>query len=409
MLEEVRIRHFQSHEDTVLRLHPGVNSLEGDSDSGKTAIVRALRFCTDNASRGIVDASFWVQNRDGDDILRGEECSVTVTMDGGKSVTRKRTQKFNGYVTEVGGRTETYEACRKDVPKDVTDLFNLSAVNSQRQEEGPFFLSDAWTPGARARYVNSLVKLDDIDRAIQACSAMARENSARRKVCEEELAAAEALAGLTSDADNLPGIVEGMDEDGRIIDELRDVPLTCNRELSERERGLAVVESLTPMLDGLERLSAAIQADASGRSEAEETLGHLERSIGEREGLSRVAASAGDVPSLDEAVADVESLDRAMGRLASVCNGRGDERERAKCSRLASMDVVQLQALLDGIAEDAALADSLRGTVASVDGDFLSLDSAASESGDAEREYDCITSELSTMACPVCGHVGCEC
>ncbi len=51
-IKELHIREFQSHEATALQFHPGLNVLVGPSDSGKSAIVRALRWCLHNEPRG---------------------------------------------------------------------------------------------------------------------------------------------------------------------------------------------------------------------------------------------------------------------------------------------------------------------------------------------------------------------
>ena len=44
--------NFQSHLNTVIELHPGLNILVGESDQGKTAIIRALRWLFYNEPRG---------------------------------------------------------------------------------------------------------------------------------------------------------------------------------------------------------------------------------------------------------------------------------------------------------------------------------------------------------------------
>ena len=42
MIEYIQLRNFQSHKDSELEFSPGVNVIIGDSDQGKTAIMRAF-------------------------------------------------------------------------------------------------------------------------------------------------------------------------------------------------------------------------------------------------------------------------------------------------------------------------------------------------------------------------------
>ena len=44
MIEELWIKNFQSHKDTKIRFGKNLNVIIGSSDSGKTAILRALRW-----------------------------------------------------------------------------------------------------------------------------------------------------------------------------------------------------------------------------------------------------------------------------------------------------------------------------------------------------------------------------
>lgn len=41
-IESIRIQDFQNHQDTYIKLVPGLNLITGSSDSGKSAIIRAL-------------------------------------------------------------------------------------------------------------------------------------------------------------------------------------------------------------------------------------------------------------------------------------------------------------------------------------------------------------------------------
>ena len=59
MIQKLNIQNFQSHKDTKLEFHPGVNVIIGQSDSGKTAIIRALRWLIWNRPGGDDFRSDW--------------------------------------------------------------------------------------------------------------------------------------------------------------------------------------------------------------------------------------------------------------------------------------------------------------------------------------------------------------
>jgi len=52
MIKYLQIQNFQSHKDSLLEFDPGVNVIVGSSDSGKTAVIRALRWLVWNRPSG---------------------------------------------------------------------------------------------------------------------------------------------------------------------------------------------------------------------------------------------------------------------------------------------------------------------------------------------------------------------
>ena len=52
MIKSVSIKNFKSHKDSTILLTSGVNSIFGDSDSGKSAIIKALYWCINNQPSG---------------------------------------------------------------------------------------------------------------------------------------------------------------------------------------------------------------------------------------------------------------------------------------------------------------------------------------------------------------------
>jgi len=59
MIKTLSIQNYQSHKDSTLEFDPGVNVIVGSTDSGKTAIIRALRWLIWNRPNGDSFRSTW--------------------------------------------------------------------------------------------------------------------------------------------------------------------------------------------------------------------------------------------------------------------------------------------------------------------------------------------------------------
>jgi len=70
MIKQLTIKNFQSHKKTKLEFSDGVNIIIGQSDSGKTAIIRALNWVVNNKPSGDSFRSHW-----------GGDTNVEITME----------------------------------------------------------------------------------------------------------------------------------------------------------------------------------------------------------------------------------------------------------------------------------------------------------------------------------------
>ena len=144
MIESLRLKNYQSHKDSELVFSPGVNVIIGQSDCGKTAFFRAIRWLIWNRPLGNSFRSHW-----------GGRTSVAVSIDGTEIERWKDTDQ--GYI--IGGKV--LKAIRSDVPDEVKDLFNIDEVNLQSQFDRPFLLDGS--AGEVAQHFNRVAHLDSID------------------------------------------------------------------------------------------------------------------------------------------------------------------------------------------------------------------------------------------------------
>lgn len=148
IINNIHIQNYQSHKNTKLKFSRGVNVITGTSDSGKSSILRALRWVTRNRPSGEAFRSIW-----------GGNTKVTLILDNKQKIERFKSDKENKYIIN----NKSYLSFKQDTPEDVKKLLNMSDVNSQGQFDPPFLLSQS--AGEVARYLNKVVQLDKIDLA----------------------------------------------------------------------------------------------------------------------------------------------------------------------------------------------------------------------------------------------------
>jgi len=179
MIQSIQLENFQSHENTMLDFSPGINAIIGPSDNGKTAVLRAFYWALYNRPGGNAFVSYWTKNDKGN-MTAKSYTAVTIKKSAG-ILKRFKTSEVNGY--EIDGVQLT--AIRTEVPEQVDKFFLLGKVNVQRQLDSPFLIGD--TPGQAAAYLNELVSLDDIDKALSAASKKKREYTAAQKANAENI------------------------------------------------------------------------------------------------------------------------------------------------------------------------------------------------------------------------------
>jgi len=149
MIQSLEISNFQSHRQTNLEFDPGLNIIVGTSDSGKSAILRSLRWVVQNRPSGDSLRSWW----------------------GGKSLSKITFD--NGSIERIKDKTDEYlindktslKAFGLTVPDEVSALHNFSEINLQAQMDRVFLFDNS--PGEVAAYFNKVAGLDKIDRAQQ--------------------------------------------------------------------------------------------------------------------------------------------------------------------------------------------------------------------------------------------------
>ena len=243
MIASIVLTNFQSHESTALCLAPGLNVITGPSDSGKTAIIRAIRWALYNEPRG--DSFIRAGQRD---------CEVCVTFANGAAVIRSRRGKANAYVIfPEDGDEIRYEAFGADPPPEVAQVSGMPkvqigerelAANFAYQLDGPFLLSES--PLVAAKVLGKLAGTEEVDHAAR----LTATDVNRRRVDERRFAAdAQRLEAELAKYAHLPEMAERIAR----LDSL-------TAEIRQAEARLARLGSLSAELAGLKQRQDELRA-----------------------------------------------------------------------------------------------------------------------------------------------------
>lgn len=149
MIESLTLKNFQPFDFQRVEFSPGVTTLVGPTDSGKSAILRAIRLLA--LGRPNVSADF---------VKWGSKGFVLIFKVDGKRIKRSRRKNKNVYT--LGD--QQLVAFGSTVPDTVADVLNLSDLNFQLQLDPPFWLTES--PGQLSKKLNQIINLDAIDRSL---------------------------------------------------------------------------------------------------------------------------------------------------------------------------------------------------------------------------------------------------
>lgn len=183
MISSITIQNFETHIDTRIDLHDGVNAFVGESDEGKSGIIRALKWNTQNRPQGDAYRNDQLDPKKDKKVL----CSVEVNYKNDGIVLRQRdniSQGINNYTINNG---KPLKALRTDIPKEVQDVTQMKDFNIQVQHptEQYFLLADK--PGQVAKKFNKVSGLSIIDDTTSEINSKVRETNATLKVIKKEI------------------------------------------------------------------------------------------------------------------------------------------------------------------------------------------------------------------------------
>jgi len=149
MIKELTVKNFQIHKERTIEFTKGLNVIIGDTDVGKSALVRSLYLLIMN------------QPRSGEKIFQNkftkDPLEVQIKDESGNCI--KRTKR-NYYMNN-----NQMKAFGTDIPEPVVELFPFKDINWQKQLEQHFLILQ--TGGGAAKILNNSTGMQDQETLIK--------------------------------------------------------------------------------------------------------------------------------------------------------------------------------------------------------------------------------------------------
>lgn len=165
MIKKLELKNFQKHKKLELDFSDGVNIIHGKTDTGKSCIVRAIKWIYFGEPKG--------------DVVRKEgtkKTSVKVTQDNGTTVERIKSNSVNAYILRVPGKNkpDRFDAVGRTIPEEVQKALGIDTIKVDKEEiilniadqiSLPFLMDKSGT--FRMKLFNQLTGSDIIDKVFQ--------------------------------------------------------------------------------------------------------------------------------------------------------------------------------------------------------------------------------------------------
>lgn len=238
-IEKVLVQNFQKHTKTILKLDKGLNVIYGESDAGKSSIIRALKWVITNKPSG--------------DYFRKHDTaktSVTIKKDD-NIIRRRKSDNKNEYKVND---ENPHKATRSSVPEDIASKLNLSEVNIQSQIDTYFLVQQS--PGQRSKILNEVAGLEIMDKTIGLTNTEIREINSQLKLKERSLTDTKVLVknlswvnGADIKLQELESLKEKINVFSKKSERIEEIIYTLNKLEKKKDQLLS-----DGFIEGLEKL-----------------------------------------------------------------------------------------------------------------------------------------------------------
>lgn len=408
MIKSVSIQNFEAHEDTTIEFGEGMNSIVGLSNSGKSAIIRALMVVVDNEwSKEMVRTGF-------------EFCRVKVETERGW-VEAERGEKVNRWRCQEGdGEIQFYQKVGTTVPELATKILGMGKrergggiaelPNFQTQLEKHYMLSEIGEKKATSNMIavmmDNAIGLGGMEDLIKDFSSDLVKD--KKWLTEKQEEIVDLKTGIIDES-----IFNQHEKDVENIGKLKDVIETMDSDISVADN------YLEKYVDAKSRKEIADKRLAS-IPECNEMYGHIEDIKTIKDGLALVEKTKTASENLEKAetivkvndkkMTDVLEKYRSLHGMIGICEKIIDGEKKLDLAKGIAvidsnkMDEVRNDVLkIDEKINDAETKlDNARDLWKRQSNATKEAKSYANEQSEVEKEFEDLKKELGV--CPLCGN-----
>ena len=408
MIKSVSIQNFEAHEDTTVQFGDGMNSIVGLSNSGKSAIIRALMVVVDNEwSKEMVRTGY-------------EFCRVKVETERGW-VEAERGEKVNRWRCKEGDEEiQSFQKVGTSVPELATKILGMGKrdrgngiselPNFQTQLEKHYMLAEVGDKKATSNMIAVMMDnaiglggMEDLIKDFSADLLKDRKwlNEKQQEIVDlkSDIVDESIFSQYQKDVDRIGELhdsIESMDSDIATADGYLSRLNECRKRLDD---AVAKLDSI-PDVSGMEGISEEIGMIEGGLSLVEKAL--------KMEGdLSKATqASSIDVDGMLEASGRYDVLCRTIFNCEKVVEMENDLSKANSVAGIDSDGLERIKSEVEGMERRISDAESrllnARDVWKSHSNAQKESKSLAMELGNSEKDLDRLKDELGV--CPLCGN-----
>ena len=227
-INKVELHNFQTHTEKIVDFVDGLNVIVGESNAGKTSILRAIHWCL-------------YDKPNGSDFIRtgAKSCKVILHLSNGFIIERKRSRSSSGsYILAYpDGSKKEFKGFSNNIPVEILNANQMPEIkingtsykiNVAMQLDSPFLIGNS--PTERLSLLGALVDADRADVAKREINAERRRNNLERSQLielkekkEEELKKYDHLDKMKKDLDLLEIAVEKLESDEVKINSIKSI------------------------------------------------------------------------------------------------------------------------------------------------------------------------------------------
>ena len=318
-ISRIELENFQSHKHTALDLDPNLNVIVGPSDSGKSAIIRGIKWVLYNEPSG----DYFI--REGE-----SEVQVCLAFSDGSKVTRYRSKSKNSYIINYpDGEELVLNGFGTGVPDEVVECTGVQKVsfdqesskiiNIAEQLEGPFLLSEK--NSTKAAVIGGLAGVDIVDDSIVDVLRELRGLNINKKRIEdniedldEKLASFENLDLLKDRFDGLSKLYEKIEGKSARLERLKALAEKSSYLHDEK----LVLEKLLEQVKNLDRVNTnylQLQIDIASLKGYVKIDRELKSLDSERKGLKKFIEKYSSIDQIPEKSERISILNKKYKKL----------------------------------------------------------------------------------------------